>query len=208
MTVRPVFVAGTRSFSAEVAGFAEDAGLRVEGLLEPYDRARVGTEIHGYPVSWLEETPPGDALLGTGETNRRALVQRLRVSGWSLPALVHPRAHVASAASVSEGAIVGPGVVVGAATQVGECVVVGRGSLVGHHTDIGAFSTLGPGANVAGNVQLGEDVAIGMAAAVRDHISVGAHSVVAMGAVVVADVPPGVQVRGVPAAVHSPRGRG
>jgi sugar O-acyltransferase (sialic acid O-acetyltransferase NeuD family) len=200
---RAVFVAGTRSFSAEVACFAEEAGLEVAGLLEPYDRARVGTRIHGYPVSWIEETPPSVALLGTGEMERRPLVDRLRAAGWELGTLVHPRAHVAATTELGAGVIVAPGVVIGAATQLGACAVVGRGALVGHHTELGAFSTLNPGANIAGNVKLGEDAVVGMGAVVRDHISVGVGSVVAMGAVVVGDVPPGVQVRGVPAAVSS-----
>jgi sugar O-acyltransferase (sialic acid O-acetyltransferase NeuD family) len=199
-----LFVAGTRSFSAEAACFAEEAGFEVAGLLEPYDRARVGTQIHGYPVSWLEETPPGVAVLGTGETDRRPVVERLRAGGWELATLVHPRAHVAKTATLGAGAIIAPGAVIAAAVQVGECVVVGRGALIGHHTDVGSFSTLGPGANVAGNVGLGEDVFVAMGATVRDHVSVGAGSVVAMGAAVVEDVPPGVEVRGVPASVYAP----
>ena len=203
MSGRAVFVAGTRTFSAEVACFAEEAGFEVAGLLEPYDRARVGTRIHGYPVSWLEETRAAVALLGTGETDRRPLVGRLRAGGWELSTLVHPRAHVAATATLGTGAIIAPGAVVGAATQVGEGVVVGRGALVGHHTDVGSFSTLGPGANIAGNVSLGEDVFVGMGAAVRDHVSVGAGAVLAMGAVVVGDVPAGVEARGLPAVVSS-----
>ena len=204
MNGRPLFVAGTRTFSAEVACFAKEAGFEVVGLLEPYERARVGTQIHGYPVSWLEETPPGLALLGTGEVDRRPLADRLRAGGWELSKLVHPRAHVAATARLGEGSIIAPGVVVGAAAQIGECVVVGRGTLVGHHTEIGSFSTLGPGANIAGNVDVGEDVFVGMGALVRDHVSVGAGSVVAMGGTVVRDVPSGVEVRGVPAAVYEP----
>jgi UDP-perosamine 4-acetyltransferase len=202
-----VFVAGTRTFSAEAACLAEEAGLEVVGLLEPYDRARVGTRIHGYPVSWLEETSPGAALMGTGEIARRALEGRLRAGGWELATLVHPRAHVALTARLGTGAIVAPGAVIGAAAQIGECVVVGRGALVGHHTELGSFSTIGPGANIAGNVSLGEDVFVGMGAVVRDHVSIGPGSVVAMGAVVVGDVPAGVEVRGLPAAPPTPGSR-
>jgi sugar O-acyltransferase (sialic acid O-acetyltransferase NeuD family) len=201
---RALFVAGSRSFSAEAACFAEEAGFEVAGLLEPYDRARVGTQIHGYPVTWVEETPPGVALLGTGETDRRPLVERLRASGWALATLVHPRAHVATTATLGAGAVIAPGAVIGAAVQIGECVAVGRGALIGHHTDVGSFATLGPGANVAGNVGLQEDVFVGMGAVVRDHVTVGAGSVVAMGGVVVDDVPPGVEVRGAPAAFYAP----
>jgi sugar O-acyltransferase (sialic acid O-acetyltransferase NeuD family) len=197
-----VHVAGTRSFAAEVVDFARDAGLRVAGLLEPVDRARVGQAIHDLPVAWLDDGP-GTAgavvLLGTGDAARRPLVERLRAAGWEPGLLVHPAAHVASSAAVGAGSIVGPGVVIGALARIGEHVVVGRGALVGHHTTIGDFATLGPGANVAGNVRVEEDAHVAMAAVVRDHTTVGAAAVVAMGAVVVGDVAPGTEVRGVPA---------
>jgi sugar O-acyltransferase (sialic acid O-acetyltransferase NeuD family) len=196
-----LFVVGTRSYAAEVAGFAVDAGHTVTGLLEPYDRERVGTVIHGLPVSWLEDTRPDGrvAVVGTGENARRPIVERLLSAGWTLRTVVHPTAHLATTSSVGTGALVGPGVVVGAYSRIGEGVVVGRGALVGHHTEIGAYVTLGPGANVAGNVTIAGDAVIGMGALVRDHVAIGDAAVVAMGAVVVADVPSGATVRGVPA---------
>lgn len=198
----PLYIAGTRTFSAEVADFARDAGVEPAGLLEPFDRERAGTSIHGLLVGWLEETepPPGaTVLIGTGEPDRRELAERLAAGGWRPASFVHPTAHLAPSAEVGAGSIVGPGVVVGAMSRIGEQVVIGRGSLVGHHTEIEGFATLGPGANVAGNVRIGAGAFLGMAAVIRDHVEVGEGATVAMGAVVVGDVPAGTQVRGLPA---------
>ena len=204
MTLPPeLYVVGTRTFAAEVADFAEEAGARVAGLLEPFDRSRLGQAIHGFPVvGWLDDEPSGplrSVLLGTGEQDRRDTVRRAVAAGWEPVTLVHPRAHIARSSKVGVGAVIGPGAVVGARTVIGDYVVLGRGSLVGHHTELGVFATLGPGANVAGNVRIGPDVSIGMAAVVRDHVSIGASSLVAMGAVVVGDVAPGTAVMGLPA---------
>jgi acetyltransferase EpsM len=202
-----VYVAGTRTFAAEVVDFALDAGLAPLGLLEPRERERVGTTIHELPVSWLDDGPPGDpapALIGTGEQDREEVAARLRAARFDFTTLVHPRAHVAPSCTVSPGAIVAPGAVVGARSKVGPHAVLGRGALVGHHTEIGELATLGPGANVAGNVRLGRKAFVGMGAAIRDHVSVGEGAVVAMGAVVVGDVAPGTRVRGLPAAPYGP----
>jgi sugar O-acyltransferase (sialic acid O-acetyltransferase NeuD family) len=203
-----VYVAGTRTFAAEAAEFAADAGLEVAGLLEPYDRDRVGTTIHDLPVAWLEDTEPGIAVLGTGEPDRRPIVTRLEQAGWRLATVVHPRAHLARTVTVGDGTIVGPGVIVGARSSLGAHVLVARGVLVGHHTEIDDFVTLNPGANVAGNVRLERDVTVGMAAVVRDHLSIGESALIAAGAVVVRDVDPAQAVRGVPAQAYEQVGSG
>lgn len=188
--VRPsrLYVVGTSSFAADVVDFATETGLEIAGLLEPFDRSRVGTTVHDLPVSWLEETGAARALVGTGERSRRLIVGRLRAAGWTIDGLVHPKAHVARSSAVRKGAIVAPGAVVGARSRIGEHVVIGRGALVGQHTEVEAFATVESGANVADNVRIGEDALIGMAAVVGDHVTVGASAVVAAGAVVLADV--------------------
>jgi sugar O-acyltransferase (sialic acid O-acetyltransferase NeuD family) len=201
LTWGTVHIVGTRTFAGEVADMARDAGLSVAGLLEPRDRGRIGTTIHGLSVMPLETEPRGDrqVIIATGEAQRREIVGRALQAGWEPVSLVHPRAHLAPSASVGKGVLVAPGVVVGAYTTVGDHVLLARGTLVGHHTEIEPFATLQPGSNVAGNVRVEEEAFLGMGAMVRDHVSIGAGAVVAMGAVVVGDVPARVQVRGVPA---------
>jgi sugar O-acyltransferase (sialic acid O-acetyltransferase NeuD family) len=197
-----VYVAGTRTFAAEVVDFARDAGVQVLGLIEPDDRANVGRTVHGLPVGWLEDGPAGGAaaiLAGTGAIERRELIRRLTSAGWRLASLVHPRAHVAPSSSVGPGAIVAPGAIVGARTVICEHVMLGRGALVGHHVEVSSFATIGPGANLAGNVRVEAGAHVAMGAVVRDHVTIGAQSTVAMGAVVVEDVRAGIEVRGVPA---------
>ena len=202
MNPQALYVAGTRTFAAEVVDIARDAGIDVLGLLEPHDPTRVGRTIHGLPVTGLEEVPargPNVAVVGTGDLDRRDVAGRLRAAGWELGTLIHPRAHLAPSSAIGAGTLVGPGVIVGARADIGTHVVLGRGALVGHHTEIGPFCTVGPGANVAGNVRVGADAFVAMGAVVRDHVTIGASARVAMGAVVVDDVQPGIEVRGVPA---------
>ncbi|HEY1359295.1 MAG TPA: hypothetical protein VGF21_13415 [Thermoleophilaceae bacterium] len=194
-----IWIAGTRSFAAEVLGYAREAGLEVTGLLEPRERDNVGSKVHGLPVEWLDDAKGGRAIIGTGDADRREVAERLAAAGFGPTTLVHPAAHVPGSVEVGEGSIVAPGVVVGAHATIGRNVVLGRGSLIGHHTRIADLATLGPGSNVAGNTEIGEGAFLGMAAAVRDHASVGAGALVAMGAVVVGDVPAGASVRGLPA---------
>lgn len=197
-----VYLAGTRTFAAEVIDVARDSGFSVCGLLEPSERSLVGTRIHDQDVAWLDDGPQASCdqvAVATGDADRGQVVQRLEQAGWRPVSLVHPTAHVAPTATLGRGVLVGAGAVVGAQSAIGDHVVLNRGALVGHHTRVGRLATLGPGANVAGNVRLGAGAFVGMGAMVRDHLTVGDRAVVAMGSVVLRDVPAEARVQGVPA---------
>jgi sugar O-acyltransferase (sialic acid O-acetyltransferase NeuD family) len=197
-----VFVAGTGSWSIEVAEYSRAAGFEVLGLIELLDHERVGQVVHGLPVRAADHLPPvGErrVILGVG-SRRPEMWSRLVREGWDpSPAILHPRAHVSESATTAEGGLVGPMAVVGAGSVVGRHVVLARGALVGHHVDIGDFAVVNPGAIIGGNSTIGPGVAIGMGAAVLNGIHVRARAVVAAGAVVRADVPDDQRVQGVPA---------
>lgn len=194
------FVVGTRSFAAEVRGYAREAGIEVAGLLEHADESRAGAIIGGLEVRLLEDCPAGTpVLMGTGDRDRRAVVERLFAAGLEPQTLVHPAAHVPESSQIGPGTILAPGVILGGHATIGAHAVVGRGSLVGHHTTIGDFVTVGPGSNIAGNSSIGASAFLGMSAVVRDHLTVGAEAEIGMGSLVLENVADGARVRGAPA---------
>jgi sugar O-acyltransferase (sialic acid O-acetyltransferase NeuD family) len=201
VTDHELYVVGAGWFAIEVAGWAEESGWTVLGLVEMLDPARVGSLHGGHPVVDAASLASGAHVVVAGG---RDIMRR---EGWALverqgcvPAtLVHPTAHLAASVTLEPGAIVAPAAVIGAGTHVGAHALVARGALVGHHVRIGPFVRLQPGTNVAGHVEFGADATVGMAAAVIDHVSVGDGAVVAAGAVVVRDVPTLTRVQGVPA---------
>jgi acetyltransferase EpsM len=199
MTADPLYVAGTGSFAAEVAGWATDGGAEIAGLVELEDSERVGTVVHGLPVLASQAPPEGaQVVLGSGG-DRRARWGALAEAGWSPTGLVHPRAHLAVTARVSPTATIGPLAVIGAETVVGDQAILSRGVLVGHHARIGDFATLNPGVNVGGNAQIGADAFLGMGCTVVNAVSVGERATVAAGAVNLRDVEAGARVQGIPA---------
>lgn len=194
-----LYIAGTGSFAAEIAGWAADAGTEIGGLVELQQPQRVGSTIHGFPVVGLE--PPVDsaaAILGLGG-DREANWQLLAEAGWVAGSLVHPTAHLAASARVAPSATIGPMVVVGAAAQIGEQAILSRGVLVGHHTSVGDFATLNPGANVGGSSRVGAGAFLGMGCTVVNGLEIGAGATVAAGAVTIRDVLAQTRVQGVPA---------
>jgi sugar O-acyltransferase (sialic acid O-acetyltransferase NeuD family) len=197
-----IFVAGTGSFALEVVEYARDAGFDVGGLVELGDDSRVGTEIHGLPVSSLLAGLGRRFVVGAGGDRLRHAA-RLELQAWTSAKVVHPRAHVSASAELAPGVVVAPGAVVGAAASVGSHTLIGRGALIGHHTRIGSGATINPGGNVAGNAVVGDGATVGMGAQISNGIEIGSRSVVAAGAVVVRPVADETRVQGVPARVFA-----
>ena len=198
---RELFVVGAGWSAIELAGWAEESGWEVAGLVELLDPARIGTSHGGYEVVDAATLPEGAyAITADGRLHDRREAWELAERRHCRAAtLVHPGAHVSGSARLAPGTIVAPAAVVGALVEVGEHVLVSRGTLIGHNVTIGPFARVRPGANLAGHVDVGPDAMIAMGAIVADHVSIGERAVVAAGAVVVRDVPAHTRVQGVPA---------
>lgn len=202
---RRLYIAGTGSFAAEVAGWATDAGVAVEGLIALQRPDEAGSVVHGLPVVGVDEPPAGAAaVLGLGG-DRRMSWEALASAGWEPAGIVHPSAQVAASAGVDASATVGPLAVIGAESSVGEHAILSRGVLVGHHTAIGDFATLNPGVNVGGNSTVGEDAFLGIGCVVVNGIGIGAGATIAAGAVTIREVAADARVQGVPALPYSRR---
>src|SRR4051812_47635206 len=103
-----LYVLGAGWFSVEGAGWADESGWSVAGLVELMDPGRVGGSIDGYPIVDAAALPPGTAAVAAGgrsvdRGDAWAVADR---HGFVPATIVHPTAHVARSASIEPGAIV------------------------------------------------------------------------------------------------------
>lgn len=201
---RELYLAGTGSFAVEVAEWAEDAGWTVVGLIELLDSSRVGTLVAGRPVVAGDCPSAGASAVIAIGGERRTHSAHLQRLGWNSAAILHPRAHASSSATIAAGVILAPGAIVGAEAALGEHALISRGVLIGHHAQIGSFTSLLPGANIGGNVELGDGATVGMGSVIVNGVRIGPDATIAAGAVVLTDVRAGSRVQGVPAREHKP----
>jgi sugar O-acyltransferase (sialic acid O-acetyltransferase NeuD family) len=201
----PLLICGTRSFAAEIADVASEAGFHVAGFVENLDRDRCRDRFEGRPITWIDDVPElassHVAVCALATTKRSRFTREMEERGMRFATIVHPSARVSSRSTLGLGTIVSVGVIVAAHTRIGRHVLLNRGVLVGHHTVIGDHVSLLPGANVAGNCTVGDGAFVGMGALVLDNVSIGRDAVVAAGSVVTKDVPEAAQVMGVPARI-------
>ncbi len=121
------------------------AGGRVEAFVD--DDPAAASPVPGVALRAaisLDTMPAGTVLfiaIGRAEA-RRKLVELYAGRGWRLPAVVHPRACIATDARLEEGVFVGAGAVVESAAHIGRGAIVDIGALVDHDARIGAYAHL------------------------------------------------------------------
>ncbi len=174
--------------------------FEIAGIID--DGIPAGAEVMGIPVLGARDLLPGlvsrglrlaaNGVGGIVDIGVRVrLFELLENQGFSLPALIHPRAMVEPGAKAGAGVQVFPNAYVGSESVLHPKCMVNTGAVVSHDCEIGAYSHVAPGALLAGHVHVGERVLVGMGVKVVIGISLGDGARIGSGATVLKDVPAG-----------------
>jgi sugar O-acyltransferase (sialic acid O-acetyltransferase NeuD family) len=194
---------GTGMLAEVLAEQADDtAGLELVAFAENLDRGKVGGEIAGRPIVWVDDLPKAAdvrAVCAISTTQRERYVEQVRALGIRFGQLVSPRAHISRSVQLAEGVVIQPVAGLGPFCRLGRHVMINRHVQVGHHVRFGDYSTVQLGAIVAGASRIEPRAYIALGAKVMDRLTVGEGALVGAGALVTKDVAPHTQVMGVPA---------
>lgn len=132
-----------------LAGFVDDRWPDPEEIwglpvLGPTDALYACRERAGFAIVAIGSNPA-----------REVLHRRLRMAGYELATVVHPKAIVSTRATLGPGCAVMAGAIVGTEAALGEGAIVNCGAIVDHHCRVGDFGHLGTGACMAGGSVLG-----------------------------------------------------
>ena len=204
----PVVIIGAGGHAKVVADALLAMGCVVRGFLD-IDPARRNANINGVAVlggdDYLTDRDIAEIELANGIGSvrtleaRRAVFERFRGRGFRFATVVHPRAVVASSASLGEGAQIMAGAIIQPNAVIGENTIVNTGAIIDHDCRVGAHCHVAPGCTLSGNVTIGSGSHIGTGSSVRQAVRLGAHTLVGAGAVVVNDYPDAAILLGVPA---------
>lgn len=202
-----IAILGAGGFGEEMSDIIFDIDdLELVAFVESKNRELCGRTLMGLPVVWIDETKHlGEAcryVCSVGSpVQRKQFVELAAAGGLKFATIVHPKAHIATSASLGEGTIVSPGAIIAGHTTIGNHTLINRGCLIGHHARIRDYVTISPGANIAGRTRIDDLVYVGMGSIILDGLSIGQSSTVASAALVTKDVPDHVQVMGMPARI-------
>lgn len=183
--------------------------FEIAGILD--DHFEKGLKISEVPVIGKDDLLPGiferdriiNACIGVGSTRdnslRRALYEKVKQIGFSVPSLVHPKAVVSESSKISEGAQLMANAVVQPCSFIGENTIINTGAIIEHDCNIGRHVHICPASVLSGECQVGEETFIGTGATIVNGIKIGKNVTIGAGSVVINDIADGSVVKGVPA---------
>jgi sugar O-acyltransferase (sialic acid O-acetyltransferase NeuD family) len=165
---------------------------------------QVGERVLDYPVLGIDADLPRlrrehpNALVTVGQIKsaegRMRLFELALNSGFRLPVVVSPRAHVSRHASVGEGTIVMHGAVVNAAASVGRNCIINSLSLVEHDSVVEDHCHISTAAAINSGVHVCRGTFLGSNACVRQGVRIGERCLIGMGQRVLKDCAAGSQL--------------
>jgi sugar O-acyltransferase (sialic acid O-acetyltransferase NeuD family) len=193
-----ILIFGAGGHGKAVIDLARACGYHVAALVD--DGMPAGTSVLGVPVvggaaCLVKQRQHGlsvaaNAVGGIGNPAVRKKVFDLLLSaGFSLPALLHPRAFCEDSAVMEDAVQVLAMAYVGSAARVGFGSVINAGAIVSHDVVLERVNNLSPGAALAGGVHLGAGSQVGMNATINVNVKVGPNCIIGNGATVKKDVP-------------------
>jgi len=164
----------------------------------------VGTRMLGYPVIGTDADLPTlvadfpNALVTVGQIKapepRIRLFGLMERSGYAMPVIVSPRAHVSRHATVGMGTIVMHGAIVNAGVVVGRNCIVNSQSLLEHDVVIADHCHIATAAAINSGVRIGSATFVGSNTSIRQLVTIGANCVIGMGQRIIVDCEPGTRM--------------
>jgi sugar O-acyltransferase (sialic acid O-acetyltransferase NeuD family) len=133
--------------------------------------------------------------------SRRSVIEGLPLTADRFATVIHPRATVATSASIGRNVLIMAGAVVTSNAVIGDHVCVLPNTVVHHDAVVGAWSLVGSNVTIAGGAIVGENCYVGSGTSVRNGVCIGSFALVGLGSTVVRDVDAHARVAGSPARV-------
>jgi sugar O-acyltransferase (sialic acid O-acetyltransferase NeuD family) len=170
----------------------------IAGLID--DRIPAGTMVLGNPILGNRLILPaifeqGVKLAANGVGGildisvRVHIYELLSDSGFTFPALIHPRATIEPSARFGNGVQVFANAYIGSEAVLQPMCMINTNAVISHDCEIGSYTHIAPGAMLAGQVLVGERTLIGMGVTTAIGVKVGSGVRIGNGAIILADVP-------------------
>lgn len=156
------------------------------GLLEELHTQSLGYEVIATDAELAKLAKKTSyALITAGQILsaklRISLFQQATLSGFQMPVVIAPTAHVSRHARIGAGSIVMHGAVVNAGANVGRNCIINSRALLEHDTKVDEHCHISTGAILNGGVSVGAGSFIGSGCIIKEGLTIGKDCLVGMG---------------------------
>ncbi len=210
MTGQKLLIWGASNHARVVADVVRmQAMYDIAGFLDDIHPERAGEAFCGANVLGGREQLPlmrtrgvSHLLMAFGDNRQRLNLGALALDeGYELATAIHPRAVIASDASIGQGTVVMAGAIINSGAVIGIHAIINTLAIVEHGCLIGDGAIINAATCIAGNVIVERAATVEIGSIVASRIRVGAGAVVGAGSLVLKDVPAGTLAYGNPARV-------
>jgi sugar O-acyltransferase (sialic acid O-acetyltransferase NeuD family) len=162
--------------------------FKIMGLIG--SKYEVGKEISGYSVIGTDEDLPmlaskiTNAVIGVGQIEssdiRKKLFLNLKECGFSLPAIISPKAYISKSAQIGSATIVMHHALVNAGVKIGENCIINSKANIEHNSIIESDCHISTGAIVNGDCLIGRGSFLGSGSVVKQGCTIGENSIIGM----------------------------
>lgn len=178
-----IVIYGSKEYARLLREQVVACGHRFVGFIDDQSQ---GPEILGSYDDVKRIHPPTQCAMGLGIgyknlAARAVVLKRIIADGYDLPALVHPRAYVASTVKLGAGVVVMATASVDHFSTLEDGAVLWPSTTVSHDSIVRSNVFLSPGVTLCGFTEIGSHSFIGASAIVADHRRVPENSFVKAG---------------------------
>lgn len=163
-------------------------------------KVSMGISVIGKSRDVFEYINESDIFVAIGNNKLREEMQnKLKLSGASIPTLIHPNAVIGERVEIGIGTAIMAGVVVNCCSKIGEGCIINTGATIDHDNLIEDYVHVSPGVHIAGTVKVGKGTWLGVGSVVSNNINITSDCIIGAGAVVIRDITDTGKYIGVPA---------
>jgi acetyltransferase EpsM len=115
---------------------------------------------------------------------KRRIIQQLTDLGRSVPALIHPSAHVDVSATIAPGAVLFPHCTVDMKVSIGMGTVLHNACVISHDCVLGECCFISPSATLCGRVRLGDECFLGAGTVISNDLTIASRTTLGLGSVI------------------------
>lgn len=148
--MKSLIILGAGQFGQVTREIAEAVGYEKIDFLDDSNKNAVG-RLNDYK----EFLDYGDAVVAIDDVIlRMRYLEKLKLAGFNLPAMIHPSAYVSPSAVVGEGSVIEPGANIHTGCVIGRGCIVSLAANVNHHTRIGDFCHIACNSTIMQNTDI------------------------------------------------------